>query len=280
MAAQTAILISFAIVAAVVTGMGLLRLTDTRLENRVWSALAAKAKDEPQRFDPAMLADLPEPARRYLAQAIAPGTPLRHVAVIEMAGSFDLGSAEAPNGAPMVAEQILAGPAGFVWKMRSGPVSGSDGLGPEGSWTRFRLFGLLPVARNGFDEDHRRSAFARAVAEAAFWSPASVLPGPGIRWEAAGPDTARLTVTQDGLTQSVDLTLDAGGQPRSMVMPRWSNANPDKIWQIQPFGAEFGAMADFGGYHLPVEVDAGNFFGTPAWFAFFRARVTAISFLP
>lgn len=280
MTAKTAILISFAIVATILAGMGLLRLTDMRLDTRVWAALAATAREEGQRFDPALLAGLPEPARRYLTQAIAPGTPLRHVAVIEMAGSFDLGSAEEPNDAPMAARQILAGTAGFVWKMRSGPVSGSDGLGPEGSWTRFRLFGLIPVARSGFDENHRRSAFARAVAEAAFWSPASTLPGPGIRWEAAGPNTARLTVTRDGLSQSVDLTLDAAGRPRSMVMARWSNANPGKVWQLQPFGAEFGAMGDFGGYHLPVEVDAGNFFGTPQWFAFFRARVTAITFLP
>lgn len=253
---------------------------DGRLEDRVWAELYGTAGTTANSFDLALVQELPEPARRYLTQAIKPGTKLRRVSIIEMIGDFGLGTRLDPKFAPMQASQILAGPDGFVWKMKSGPVSGSDGLGSHGSWTRFRLFGLIPVARIGFDENHFRSAFARAVAEAAFWAPASVLPGPGITWEEAGPDTVRLTVVRDRLRQSVNLTVGPDGRPLFMEMQRWTNANPAKVWQIQPFGATFGAIGEFDGYKLPVEVEAGNFFGTDQWFPFFRARVTGIKLIP
>ena len=68
-----------------------------------------------------MVADLPEPARRYFAFAIAAGTPLYTVAQIKTEGQFSLGTKNAPNYKAMNATQALATPEGFVWKM-----SGSD----------------------------------------------------------------------------------------------------------------------------------------------------------
>jgi hypothetical protein len=112
----------------------------------------------------------------------------------------------------------------FGHAIAPGAISGSD----SGRWTRFRLAGLLPVARQGGDADHRRSAFGRSIAEAAFWTPAALLPGPGIEWQAPDADTARVCVAHDGLHQSVDLHLDAEGCPRRVSFQRWSNANPSK----------------------------------------------------
>jgi hypothetical protein len=263
--------------AVAVGGLAALRLADGRNDARVWAELRARGGGD-LRFDPAVLSGLPEPAARYLRFAITPGTPLRTVVEIDMSGDFGLGTASAPGYRPMQARQVLAAPHGFVWVMRAGIVGGSDGLGASGSWTRFRLGGLVPVARAGWSDDHRRSAFARTVAEGVFWAPASVLPGAGVVWEAAGPDRARVTVSADGLTQTVELTLRADGAPLSMVMPRWSNANPQARWQIQPFGATFGDWRDFGGYRLPARVEAGNFYGTPDWFPFYRVAVTSIRF--
>lgn len=42
---------------------------------RVWAALEAGRDPAPPAFDPAMVADLPEVARRYFAHAIAPARP-------------------------------------------------------------------------------------------------------------------------------------------------------------------------------------------------------------
>lgn len=254
--------------------MALLRQQDMNSERAEWNRLLSKQPNNPLRFDAMMVADLPEAAKRYFTYTIAPGTPLFPVAEIDMRGQFSL---KAPDYFPMQASQILALPYGFLWKMslHGGiSVSGSD----SGSWTRFRLFGLLPVARAGGDPSHTRSAFGRSVIEAVFWTPAALLPGPNIAWEGVSDNVARVTVTEGALSQSVDVTVNASGQPVSVSMMRWSNANPQRQYRLQPFGGTLSDFRDVMGYRLPFKVEGGNMFGTEAYFPFYKAEVTAIRF--
>jgi len=260
------------------------RLSDIRADRQVGATLSAMQPARPDLFDPAMVAGLPEPAQRYFRFTIRPGTPLYTVARITMAGQFSLGTREAPDYMAMTARQVLASPEGFVWSMaaRRGVmrISGSDAAVGGESWTRFWLMGLVPVARAGGNEDHWRSAFGRHVAEAVFWTPAALLPGPGVVWEAVDDTTARVTVTHDGIAQPVEVTVDAEGRPITVVFPRWSNANRDKEWRRQPFGGHLSEFRDFGGFQLPTHVEAGNHFGTDAYFPFFIADVTDVTFAP
>ena len=164
---MTFLLAACATLVLVALALLLLRSLDRRADRAEWERLKALQPQEPENFAPAMVADLPEPARRYFDYTIRPGTPLLPVAEIDMVGRFSLGTKDDPRYQPMEARQILAAPEGFVWSMRTRggmPVSGSD----SASWTRFRIFGLIPVARLGRDPDHARSAFGRYVAEAAF----------------------------------------------------------------------------------------------------------------
>ena len=256
-----------------------LRVWDWHCDRAQWSRLAATQPATPARFDPARVADLPEPARRFFNFAITPGTPLLTVAQIDMGGEFSLGSRAQPNYQPMRARQILAAPTGFVWQLRlPNMVSGSDFGSDTGSWTRFRILGLLPVARMGGDADHARAAFGRYIAEAVFWTPAALLPGPGITWEGLDPDTARVTVTRGGLSQAVDVQVDAEGRPVAVRFMRWSNANPEKRYQLQPFGGNLSDFREVQGFRIPFAVDAGNQFGTDAYFAFFKARLRAVHY--
>ena len=95
-----------------------LRWWDWRADRVEWLRLRARQPANPNRFEPAMVAHLPEPARRFFEFAIAPGTPLLPVAEIDMDGQFSLGTREAPNYQRMQARQILAAPHGFVWQLR------------------------------------------------------------------------------------------------------------------------------------------------------------------
>lgn len=251
---------------------------DHRTDRRSMSRLVSGQPMKPGLFDPAVLAELCEPARRFFRYAITPGTPLYTVANITMAGQFGMGTKAAPNYLAMNATQTLAFPEGFVWAMsaRRGLfcVSGSD----TESWTRFWLMGLLPVARLGGNADHRRSAFGRYVAEAVFWTPAALLPGPGIHWEQVGEHCARVTVSHRGLVQSVDLTVAPDGQPTQVCFDRWSNANPDKVYRLQRFGGYLSECREFAGFRLPARVEAGNNFGTDEYFPFFVVNITDIRF--
>ncbi|MDT8272454.1 MAG: hypothetical protein RRA35_04610 [Desulfomonilia bacterium] len=255
----------------------ILRLLDLRADRVEWVRLAALQPADPALYDPVMVADLPEPARRFFTFSIAPGTPLLPVAEIDMNGWFSLGSQEDPNYRRMEAHQILAAPHGFVWRLRLPgmmPVSGSD----SGTWTRFRILGLIPVARMGGDPDHTRAAYGRYVAEAVFWAPAALLPGPGVTWEKISRDTARVTVTSGALSQAVDVTVGAEGRPVEVTFMRWSNANPDKEYRLQPFGGSLSDFREVQGYRLPFRVEAGNMFGTEAYFPFFKAEIASIRF--
>ncbi|MFA8443969.1 DUF6544 family protein [Yoonia sp.] len=266
------------ILAVAVAGLFAWRMSDHQADRREMDRLIASQPSNPERFAIGMVADLPEPAQRYFAFTIAEGTPLHTVAHIEMQGQFSLGTQEAPNYMDMKATQILAPLTGFVWKMSGGSglmrMSGSD----TGLWTRFWLAGLAPVARFGGDADHARSAYGRYTAEATIWAPAAILPGPSVSWEPLGENAARVIIRHDGFDQAVDLTVDAEGKPVEIVFQRWSNANPEGVHQLQPFGALVSDFRDVEGYRLPFRVEAGNMFGTDAYFPFFLADVTEIKF--
>ena len=274
------LLLTFATLAALVlTALALLRWHDARADRQEWLRLAAAQPSSPERFSHAMVAGLPEPARRFFHFSIEEGARLWTVVEIDMGGQFSLGSKEQPRYQPMQAWQILAAPHGFVWQLQlpgALPISGSD----AGHWTRFRLLGLVPVARRGGDDDHTRSAFGRYVAEALLWTPAALLPGPGVEWKALSEHSARVTVRHQGLEQAVDLHVDAQGQPLHVQFMRWSNANAERIYREQPFGAVPSQFQPVQGFRVPLRVEAGNHYGTEAYFPFFKAEVTALRFPP
>ncbi len=264
------------VVAAGAAGLAL-RLSDLRADRQGMAALLTQAGPPVGVFDPAMLDGLPEPARRYLARAIAPGTPLARAVTLEMAGDFVL------NGKtlPMTAHQVLAPPAGFVWQARIGQgasaFTGSDGLVAGVSWTRFRLAGLVPLVRVGGNDDHRRSAGTRAMMES-LWCPAMLLPQAGAVWRQTGPDQAEVAFPAQPDIAPVRLTIGPGGLITEMVAMRWSDANADKRYRLQPFGGRVLDSATFGGFTIPSQMEMGNLWGTADYAPFFRARVTAARF--
>lgn len=258
------------------------RWRDKMADKAVVRQLEALQIKNPPAFEPSMVDGLPDPARRYFLYTIREGTPLRTVCRISMHGRFGLGNQENPNYVPMRATQILASPAGFVWELVAGRmpmrITGSDGAIGTHSWSRFWAAGVVPVARAGGTPDHALSSFARHVAEAVFWTPAALLPGHGVVWEAVDKATARVTVSHEGRTQSADVEVDARGRPVKVRFLRWSDANPEKTYRFQPFGGYLSEFREFGGFNLPTQIEAGNFFETEDYFAFFLAEVDDISF--
>jgi len=263
------------------TAAGARRLLDERRADATWARLAALADPAPPRFDPAMADGLPDPARRWLCHAIAPGTRLSRVAEIGIEGAIGLGTRDAPGYRPFRARQILAPPHGFVWRPTlpgALPMGGSDGCTPDAAWTRFWLFGLVPVVRAADTPDLLRSARARAVAEAALWTPASLLPDFGARWEAVDDHRARVTLPgADDIPVTIE--VDEAGRLLGNRLARWSDANPARVFRLQPFGGTVREEGRFGGFTLAARVEAGNLIGTPDWFPFYRARVIDIRHL-
>lgn len=249
---------------------------------RVWAALEAARDTEPPRYDPAMVAHLPEVAQRYFTRAIDPGTPLHRMVRLQMEGNFILNG----NPMPMTARQILAPPAlGFVWQADVGAglmrFGGSDGYHRDGareeSWTKFWLRGLVPLARIGGTEDHARAAATRVMMEA-IWAPATLLPQFGAEWLQTGPDTAEVRFADTPGLEPMQITFDAEGTPLEVVALRWTDANPEKVYRLQPFGGRLLEMGRHAGFLIPTRVEMGNMFGTPDYAPFFLATITSAEF--
>jgi len=243
---------------------------------RAWMSIASRGLGRIETFDPVMVADQPEIAQRYFRHAIAPGTPLRTRAELEMRGRFLLGDKVKSQAYSMTAREILRPPFEFLWLpvLRSGVlrITGSDGLADGRAWTRFWLAGLVPVANVRTSTDLLRSASFRAASES-IWVPASLLPQNGVRWEKVGPDEAKVTITGVEPSIVLHLTLDRSGSLKTIVGQRWSNANRAGEYRLQPFGGTVQRDATFGGYTIPSRVNIGNHFGTDQYFPFFEAEI-------
>ena len=258
--------------------LALWRQMDRRSERQAWRELIKLARQDGTTIDWNALDGLPEPAQRFLRYSLPLDAELHRVVEIEMEGELGLGSKARPNYKPMRASQVLAPPYGLVWKLRYGVLAGSDAALPQTSWTRFWLFGFIPLVRAGGHSDHHRSAFGRVVAEGAFWAPASLLPSERVHWAALGENTARATVTFGEFEQAVDVTVAESGQPTEVVIQRWSNENAERKFRLQPFGGYLSDFKDFDGCQLPTRVEGGNHFGTDEYFPFYRVVIKSVSY--
>lgn len=205
-----------------------------------------------ERFQPAMVANLPEPARRYLLHAIQPGTPLATSVDLRMKGRLRL-SPERPWMSMKGAEVITDG-EGFVWKASVGQVLRicgfdryRDGKG-EMCW---RLWGAVPVLRAD-GADVTRSAIGRFAAELVLL-PSALLPQRGVIWSVAGPDAPIATVTIEGATVVLHLRVSRDGGLEKITVERWGNqGTEDGRWRMIPFAVTCAGECGFGGYWIPA----------------------------
>lgn len=246
-----------------------------------YDRLLSHAAATSARYDPDMVADQPEIARRYFAHAIARGTPLASLVELEMKGTFLLGDKSSHQSYAMTARQVLRPPFEFVWMpiLRSGAiqVSGSDALVDGRAWTRFWLAGLFPVANERTSPDMLRSAAFRAASESV-WLPASLLPQRGAKWEQTAADRARVMLPSASGPIVLDLTIEPNGALKELAGVRWSNANPQKEFRLQSFGGTVVGERTFGGFTIPARLTVGNHYGTREYLPFFQTELVAATY--
>jgi len=230
-------------------------------------------------FDPDMVDVLPEPARRFLLHAIAPGAPLARSVEVAMEGTIVLDPARDPL--PMRAIQVLSPPDGFVWSARTMGglmrIRGYDRYSNGEGEMRWKLFGVIPVMR-ATGPDVTRSAAARMAMEGVM-VPSWLVPGDSrdgggaaVRWEAVDDDHARFVVSVAGETVATTVRVDAEGRPLRAWADRWNEGKYER------FQVEFDGEFQAGGYRIPAHIEAGWRLGDPDEFRFFRARLTEVRF--
>jgi hypothetical protein len=225
-------------------------------------------------FDPGMLAGLPEPARRWLGHAIAPGTPLWHTVELSMEGQIRLGSWR-----PFTARQVLSPPSGFIWAARTRvaglPVTGYDRYSGATGEMRWRMLGLLPVMSSS-GPDVSRSAAGRLAGEAVLIP--TVFRHAG--WEQGSePGSAVMAWRLAGGEERTRLRIGDDGRLLGAVLQRWGNPDGAPFGR-HPFGVSVEEETTVAGVTIPSVLRAGWWWDTDraAEGEFFRARITGARF--
>lgn len=246
-----------------------LRQRQSREVDDVWRSLPWAPSED--RFRTEMIADLPEPARRYLRHAIQPGTPLDRSVHLTLSGSIRM----SPDGdlLRMDSEELLAAERGYVWRARIewGPLSirGHDVYVDGEGRMRWWLAGIVPVVRADGPE-LSRSAAGRLLGETALFVPSMLLPARGARWKAVDASTAVVRLEADGEETDITLEVDREGRLQRMTVRRW-NADPEvgPVGYLPFVSEEFEDERTFGGYTIPTRFRAGWRLGEDGEFAFF-----------
>jgi hypothetical protein len=266
------------LVAAGIGALVAVRTRDSRNIARLRDTLERRDESPAGRFDPMMVVDLPEPAKRYLLHAIHPGTPLGRSVRLEMSGQMRLG--EDQRWLPFRAGQVLAPPDGFVWEasVGTGPwrFAGADAYANGLGRMAFRLWDLVPIVRAG-GPDVSRSARGRLAIES-IWQPASLLPHAGVVWAPIDDRTAQATVKIDGEPVPLTLSIAPDGGLQAVAMERWGNATVDGEYASIPFGADVLAESTYEGYTVPSALDVSWWYGTDRAFNFLRAGLVDVSY--
>jgi hypothetical protein len=263
------------IVLVVAVALAVLRARYDRELDRVWRGLQPEPAAET--FDPASVAGLPEPARRYLLRAIAPGTPLARSVVIEMDGR--IGLRPGADKLPFRSQLLVAPPGAFVWRATAGAgamrLSGDDRYVAGRGAMRWFLWHIVPLVRAG-GPDVTRSAAGRVALEAASFLPPSLLPQRGARWEPIDEHSARVHLTIGAEQLAPVLFVAPDGRLEALEMRRWDPEDPPGyvLWR----GDHLSGERTFGGYRVATAGHVMKHVGTARAHSFFDFTVTDMRF--
>jgi hypothetical protein len=231
-------------------------------------------------FHPVLLAELPEPAARYLQWSLADGTPVRRGVHLNMTGRIRLGRQR--PWLPLRCEELYHADRGFVWKATTRNLLRICGFDrhykAEGEmyWT---LYGLIPVMR-ATGPDISRSSLDRFVAERML-APASLLPSPDVEWKDQSKNGVNLRVRAHGRWQEFLLTVDPDGMPRKLSFHRWGNVETEGGgWQEIPYAVRFEGVFRADGHTLPHELRASWWAGTERELTVVDLEIEEATFLP
>ena len=189
------------------------------LKNQV---LLAEA-NPPERVDLAEVQSLPSPVKRYFEHVLKDGQPIIAKASLSQRGGFKT-SPEAKAWSKMTADQVFAtAPKGFVWDSSIALLPGLsinvcdsyiDGQGAM----KGKVAALVSVIDVGGEAKLSQGALQRYLAEAV-WFPTALLPSQGVVWEEVSPNVARATITDEGLSVSLDFEFNAEGEAIAVFSP-------------------------------------------------------------
>lgn len=206
------------------------------------------------------LTDLPAPVARYFTRVLQDEQPIIQLAHLRQAGRLR-SNAKGNRWLNFDASQIVAPCAiAFVWNARVAMapllhVRVCDALiAGQGSGQVSFLSAFTVVAAKG-NSEMNSGALHRYLAEAV-WYPTALIPSAKLRWSAIDNNTALATLTDNGVTVSLEFRFSATGEVASIYTPaRWGTF--DGGYRQVPWEGHFRNYVNRGGMHVPAEGEVG-----------------------
>ncbi|MEA3463344.1 MAG: DUF6544 family protein [Bacteroidota bacterium] len=249
------------IICLIVVGIGLALLIGNILWKRSTSKLVDQliASCEPFNgavYNPEILKGLPPPVQRYFRLVLKDGQPLIRSASLYQTGEFNMGESKGGWLPFQAAQHFTASGPGFVWDarismmplvsvgVRDGYVNGQGGM-------QAKILALIPVLNEGGKTELNESALQRYLAEAA-WIPTALLPGQGVQWSEIDDNSALATLTDSGITVSLEFKFNEIGEITEVYTPgRYREVNGE--YEQTPWSGVFRKYEDRHGIRIPLE---------------------------
>ncbi len=228
-------------------------------------------------FSEQLLSGLPVPAQRYFRHALRPGAILAsrvHLALQSCVRVRKV-DAQAPYRIYRIAEVLSAGRGiwGKGWAVRRRPprsasfwCTATDAAGREA------VLDLVPVHQSS-GPNQARILKTRYLFELT-WLPTALLPQRGATWVGLDDARARVTVSLDGETMVLELTIGPDGRLHEVVAERWGSVgNVGGTFSHIPFGMVVDEERTFGDYTIPTVLRGGWWYRTDRYVESTRAVV-------
>lgn len=223
---------------------------------------------------------LPPPVARYFRRALREGQGSIRLARFRQLGTLRT-DVHSDRWLPFEADQIVAPSAsGFVWNARVDVapllhIRVRDALiGGQGSG-QVSLLSAFTVATAGGSLEMNSGALHRYLAEAV-WYPTGLLPSAKLRWSAIDDDTALATLTESGVTVSLEFRFNATGEVTGIYTPaRWGTF--DGGYRQVAWEGHFRNYGDRGGVIVPSEGEVG-WYSEGEWRPVWKGRIVEANY--
>ncbi|GBE18485.1 hypothetical protein BMS3Abin16_01089 [archaeon BMS3Abin16] len=202
--------------------------------------------------------ELPSPVKKYFHHVLKKGQPIISKVFISQNGGFRA-KPEMAGWSEMKAVQYFSSePRAFVWDSQifilplvSINVCDSyiDG---KGSMTG-KFLSLFTLINSHDEEELNAGALQRYLAEAV-WFPTSLLPSQGISWEEIDSSKAKATITDSGITVSLEFEFNERGEAVSVYTPGRYREVKGK-YELTPWKGRFSNYIEVEGYRIPTKAE-------------------------
>jgi hypothetical protein len=212
---------------------------------------------------------LPDPVERYFRFALAARQPVVQRAFIRWSGELSMSDGSAWQ--PFTAEQHFSvNPPGFVWdaKVRVAgllPIRVRDAYVDGTGASEAAVGSVIPLKGQRGTREVAEASLMRYLAEAV-WLPTALLPRPGLSWSAIDADTARATLTDQGIQAAVDFRFGAGGEIVSCAADRHRAVGDGTV--LTPWRGYYRNYRPVRGMMTPMEAEVAWVLSgqpTPVW---------------